>query len=66
MRTLAWDAANSTYTAAAAYYQFNKANMSVEDQAKWEKYLFGFQLTLDTGKGMEGYAQRWYQFQQGW
>lgn len=57
--------AKQVYALAGAYYSMNKSSMTPENQALFEKYLSGFALAIDTGENLAGYAQRWYQFQQG-
>lgn len=57
--------AQQVYGLASAYYELNKAQFSIEDQARFTQYLSGFKLALETGRDLSGFAMRWYQFTTG-
>lgn len=57
--------AQQVYGLASAYYELNKAQFSIEDQARFTQYLAGFKLALETGQDLSGFAMRWYQFTSG-
>jgi ABC-type uncharacterized transport system auxiliary subunit len=61
----AFNLAKQIQVVATAYYEINKAAMTPDNQALFEKYLAGFQLALSTGQGIAGYCERWYEFTQG-
>jgi hypothetical protein len=54
--------AETTYVAAAGYYQANKGDFTPENAAKFQSYLLAFRLALDTGQSTTALINRWYQF----
>lgn len=57
--------AQTICAAASGYYEASKAGFSAEDAAKFERYLAGFRLALETGKDASPYVERWAAFLQG-
>lgn len=58
--------AQQVYALASGYYAINAPAMTPENTALFKKYLDGFALALETGQGLNGFVQRWYQFLQGY
>lgn len=58
--------AQQVYALASGYYAINSPAMSADNQALFKTYLDGFALALETGQGLSGFVQRWYQFLQGY